>query len=277
FTSLSHQFDRTATTRSNQPILFLAVTSAFNLSSKTAVQRTRSHILSGNSAIGRWNSAQRITDQEAAELRQDLRGREVLAYTRGFGMHLALKALAPVILPAKVGGLAAFLAGGSPWFLLPMILTPMLRSMVTLANAWTTRHEGVSHREAFLTGILPWVGSVAYPMQMFSTRPQLSTFLIRDAASKLGRRLPIYGGADSRTEMAMIRLTDSLIEVMDVLTGKLRSPLQRPVGSVDHEAEVLRTLPRTRLGRWIDRKAGERIRSHEEQESKQDPSVRAAA
>jgi hypothetical protein len=236
-----------------------------------------------NAAIERWSQAARIDAEEAAALQTDLRGREVLAYTRGFGMHLALKALAPIVLPAKVGGVAAVLAGGSLWFLLPMILTPVMRTAVTLANAWTTRREGVSHGEALVMGLLPVVGSIAYPMQMFSTRPRLSTFLIRDAASRLGRRLPIYGGADSRTELAMIRATDFLIELMEAISTRLQARLRRAELPVHHDADVLRTLPRTRLGRWIDRKASERIRflehheRHEQAERESGTPIRAAA
>jgi hypothetical protein len=211
-------------------------------------------------SIDRWSDSERISAPEAEELRRDLSGSEVRTYTRGFGMHVALKALAPIIVPAKVGGFAAFLAGGSPWFLLPILATPLMRSTVTLASWWTTRHEHVPHAEAFAVGWLPVVGSMGFPVQMFATRRRLSTFLIRDAAAKLGRKVPIYGGADSRTEIALIRTTDLLVELMECIS-RLAQRISRtqPVSRDEGEIQVLKIEPKTRFGIWIDRLATKRM------------------
>jgi hypothetical protein len=219
-----------------------------------------------DSSIDRWAENKRITDAEAAELRDNLLGKEVRAYTRGFGMHLALKALAPIILPAKIGGVAAFLANGNLWFLLPMLATPVMRTSVTLANWSTTRHEHIPHGEALVTGWLPIVGSVAFPLQMFASRPKLSTFLIRDTASKLGRRVPVYGGADSRTEIAFIRASDLLVEFMQSVSSLTQSLLRSaPTERSDNATRTHKIQPRTRFGRWIDRQAGKRIAEADQQ------------
>lgn len=207
------------------------------------------------SSIERWLQRDRITFKQADELRQDLSGNEVRAYTRGFGMHLALKALGPLIAPAKYGGLAAFIASGNLWFLLPLFFTPLLRTLVTLTNWWTTRHEHIPHGEALVMGLLPNVGSLAFPLQMFSARSRLSTFLIRDAASKLGHRIPIYGGSDSRTELALIRATDWLVELMEVISGVTQRIW--PVRIRATQAPRTRSihLKRTKFGRWLDQQA----------------------
>ena len=211
-------------------------------------------------SIDRWEATERISAEEALDLRQDLSGREVRAYTRGFGMHLALKIFAPIVLPAKVGGVAAFIASGNPWFLAPILITPAMRTAVTLASWWTTRKEHVPHGEALVSGLLPVIGSVAFPLQMFATRPKLSTFLIRDAASMVGRRLPIYGGADSRTEIAMIRWTDYLVEFM-----QCTSQLVKRIFGANWERKPASTTPtiklhtRNRLGRWVDNQVAQRI------------------
>lgn len=221
-----------------------------------------------DASIDCWVENKRITDDEAAELRVNLSGKEVRAYTRGFGMHLALKALAPIVLPAKVGGVAAFLASGSPWFLLPMLTTPALRTIITLANWWTTRHEHISHGEALATGWLPIVGSVAFPLQMFASLPNLSTFLIRDAASKLGRRVPVYGGADSRTEIALIRATDILVEFMQLGSSWAQSLFRSAAPQqTAGERQTLKLQPRTRFGRWIDRQAAAKIADQDRKRS----------
>jgi hypothetical protein len=219
-------------------------------------------------SINRWAESQRISEQDAGQLRLDLFGNEVCAYTRGFGMHLALKAFAPIILPAKVGGIAAFFSNGNPWFLLPLLATPFLRTAVTLANWWTTRHEHIPHAEALATGWLPVVGSVAFPLQMFATRPGLSTFIIRDAASRIGKRIPVYGGIDSRTEIALIGATDLLVEFMQCVS-RLTQKLCRSTSDqrLVHEPRTLKLRSRTRFGRWIDRHAVKRIAKDERQDS----------
>jgi hypothetical protein len=210
-------------------------------------------------SIERWEQAGRISDFEAEQLRSDLSGSEVRAYTRGFGMHLALKALGPLIVPMKFGGLAAFIASGNPWFLLPLIFTPLLRTIVTLVNWWTTRHEHIPHGEAFVMGLLPTLGSLAFPLQMFSARPHLSTFMIRDGASKLGQRVPVYGGGDSRTEIALIRSTDWVVAMMEVLSRITQHFWPVKTRTVDSQSIKSVQLKRSRWGRWIDHKTAEHM------------------
>lgn len=210
-------------------------------------------------SIERWEQAGRISQYEADQLRADLSGSEVRAYTRGFGMHLALKALGPLIVPMKFGGLAAFIASGNPWFLLPLTFTPLLRTIVTLVNWWTTRHEHIPHGEAFVMGLLPTVGSLAFPLQMFSARPHLSTFMIRDGASKLGHRVPVYGGSDSRTEIALIRSTDWVVAMMEILSGITQRFWPVKTKTVDCQSIKSIRLKRTRWGRWTDLKTAEYI------------------
>lgn len=223
------------------------------------------------SAIESWRRAERISAEEAEFLRQQLSAREVNTYVRGFGAHLALKMLTPIVASAKYGGLAAFIASGNIWFLLPMLVMPTARSLVTLASWWSSREEGIPHGEALLAGLLPVVGSVAFPLQMFAARSELSTFLIRDTASKLGRRVPIYGGPNSRTEIAMIRSTDTLVEILDVLSGltqTIRRQEDRLPISRDHTTEVI-PLRRGRI-RWIDQLAIQQIAAQRRKHERQD-------
>jgi hypothetical protein len=135
-----------------------------------------------------------------------------------------------------------------------MLATPLLRTAVTLGNWWTSRHQHIPHGEALLTGWLPVVGSIAFPLQMFTTRPQLSTFLVRDAASKLGQQFPVYGGADSLTEIALIRATDLLVEFMQTVSALTqRIPLWQAAARPRRSA---RQLPApSRWSRWIDQQA----------------------
>lgn len=225
------------------------------------------------SCIDRWQHSGRMEAAEAERLRSDLSAEEVRVYARGFGMHLALKALTPVIVPAKVGGAAAFLASGNLWFLLPVMLTPLLRTAVTLTSRWSTRRRDVPHGEALAVGLLPIIGSLAFPLQIFSTRRHLSTFLIREAASKIGRRIPVYGGTDSRTEIALIRMADWPVAGLALATAAVSSwRRRRTPGTADAEVTgrreavsgesvpvLTRRVPATRLGRWLQRETDRRL------------------
>ncbi|NND97157.1 MAG: hypothetical protein HKN47_07505, partial [Pirellulaceae bacterium] len=122
------------------------------------------------STITRWVDAKRITLQQAAKLQNDLCGEEVGVYTRGFGLHLALKALAPVMLPAKVGGIAAFAGTGNPWFLVPLVFTPVLRTICTIGSTWVNRQQRIAHGEALMVCWIPTLGTGAFLLQMFASR-----------------------------------------------------------------------------------------------------------
>lgn len=225
-------------------------------------------------AIARWLVADRIGDVEATQLREDLRGSEIRSYARGFGMHLMLKTISPLLVPAKLGGLTAFVASGNLWFLLPLIILPLLRFLAAVSNWWSSRRDGIRHAEALWVSLLPTVGSLAFPLQMFIARPSLSVFLMRDAAATFGQRVPIYGGRDSRTEIAVISATDFVIEAMEILASvSARLFGRRSTQSGDANADSAKadsatcermTFPvygRTRLGLWIDRHAVRAIRA----------------
>ena len=219
-------------------------------------------------AITRWQDAQRISADHAKNLRSDLSGEEVRVYTCGFGMHLALKAVAPVVLPAKVGGFAAFIATGNLLFLLPFVITPVIRHALTWASVWRNRKHQIPHAEALMISLIPTFGSSAFLLQMFASRPRLATFLLRDVASSVGRRIPIYGGADSRTEIALIRAADYCIEAMKLITSVLQRIRRRlwraPAKAVDSTpAEIIPISRLTGWKLWLDRQAIGQIERHE--------------
>lgn len=173
-------------------------------------------------SIRRWKQEQRISSGEADEMSAQIEGAEVSAYARGMALHLAIKSLSPVMVPAKFGGAAATLATGNAWFLVPWLILPLARTIVTLLN-WLAAGRSVRHLEAFCVGFIPTLGSLAFPIQMFARRPALAAFLIRDIASGIGRRIPIYGGKDSRTEIALIRWSDRVIAALEFVTNDAQS------------------------------------------------------
>ncbi|MEO2018952.1 MAG: hypothetical protein ABGZ53_31785 [Fuerstiella sp.] len=174
------------------------------------------------SAIREWEQSGRLYPGEHAALLQSCESQELSEYARCFGMHLSIKLAAPVLIPLKVGGFAAFAATGNFLYLLPIMVSPILRTVITLIRMIGNARQGTAYGEALLIGTLPVIGNLAFPMQMYSSHPRLSTFLIRDAAARLSRMFPIYGGRDSRLEIAAIKLANIPLELLDIGIGATR-------------------------------------------------------
>ncbi len=181
-------------------------------------------------ALREWADEGRLHPGEYVPLRQDSQSHELDEYARCFGMHLSLKLITPVLLPLKIGGVAAFAATGEIKFLLPMLVAPALRTAITLWRMLRNGWRGLKYGEALLVGMLPLFGILAYPVQMFASHRRLSTFLIRDCAARIARCLPIYGGRNTRTEMAAIKAANWPIELLELglkVTTKIRRLIPR--------------------------------------------------
>jgi hypothetical protein len=155
--------------------------------------------------IDAWQSVHRLTTAEAEELRQMVATPSAQEYVRGFGVHLALKALLPSALldPLFVG---TAVATGSMYPLALMFTRSMAITVYTLAR-WI-KHPAVGFGTALVVGLVPKLGILAYPGQLLTIHPQLASFLVRDLAARLGQRLPIYGGPHTLTEHGLIRYAD---------------------------------------------------------------------
>lgn len=162
----------------------------------------------------RWQSRNWLTEQEATNLNSQFSGPQLAVYSRGLGMHVAIKFLYPLITPLKLGGLTMALAGHSVWFaVLPIMILPAARTLVTLFSLLANRSHGVPHRHAILVGAIPMVGSAAFIVQMWTANPVVSKFLLRDFASRFARKIPVYGGPDSRTEHAVLAIGERLLQL----------------------------------------------------------------
>lgn len=168
-------------------------------------------------ATRRWQSREWLTDDEATRLDSQFSGPQLAVYSRGLGMHLAIKFFYPLITPLKVGGIAMALTGGSVWFaILPIMILPAARTLVTLFSLLANRSHDVPHRHAMFVGAIPVVGSAAFIVQMWTANPAVSKFLLRDFASRFARKIPIYGGPDSRTEHAVLAIGERLLRLVAV-------------------------------------------------------------
>jgi hypothetical protein len=170
-------------------------------------------------------------------------------YVRCFGIHLGLKLLVPLLAPLKVGGAAALLASGNLWFLFLLFLMPVCRTAVTLWRMIASGRSPADYLDALLVGALPVVGTLAYPVQMYSKHRELSAFLLRSNAARLGRWLPIYGGKDSRVELWAIKTVNFVAECLEIGlagTGPLRRRLSRPTCDATEEPPAILTFSRSR-------------------------------
>lgn len=164
--------------------------------------------------VDRWTLAGRMDGVEADRLRHTLSNPQIRDCLRGFGFHVGLKFLSPVFTPLKIIGLVGFYETKNVLLLIPFLVAPILRLSLTLVNQRISHQPLKNHRVALLLSWLPVLGTLAYPAQLYSSNLRLSRFLIRDFASNLGRKFPIYGGENTRLEIGLIEFTDWFFSVM---------------------------------------------------------------
>lgn len=167
--------------------------------------------------IRQWETSKRLLPTDAQRIRQAVSAREMRHYMRGFSSHLSLKVLSPLLAPLKIAGLVSFYETTNPIYLAPLFATSALRFSATLVNRWASRKDTTSHHVALSLSWLPFVGILSFPVQMYASNKETSQFLIRDFASRLGKKLPIYGGEDSRLEIGVIRATDWIFGLMKLM------------------------------------------------------------
>jgi hypothetical protein len=172
-----------------------------------------------NRRIEAWESAQRLTPVESEVLRRTVATPSAQEYVRGVGMHLALKAFlpSPLLDPLFVG--VAVTTGS----LYPLALL-FIRSLAITAYTVTRwiKCPDLRFGTAFAVGLVPKLGILAYPSQLFTVHPELASFLLRDFASRLGEWLPIYGGRHTLTEHGCVRGADVLLSCAHGVARLLR-------------------------------------------------------
>ncbi len=170
-----------------------------------------------------WEKLGRISAEEANDNRKTLKENPVLdVYMAGFGAHLLLKgatlagdiaAIANVLgtsglMFLKPLTIEYLLHKGLPWpfnALFPLLIGPILRVIYVGYSALRCKLERrkVPHKTAAIVSFGKFgVGTMAFPAQMaFSGRK----FTLQYLLSKLGKKIPIFGGQDSRIEHWFIR------------------------------------------------------------------------
>lgn len=153
-----------------------------------------------------WRRRGMLSPETAAAVRASMNTDVASEYVADFGVHLAIKPAVKVL----------------TWLVLPLL------ALSGLADHWTlvgllafsgalgrTVYTGGRTLQAALgrrpcpwvalgVGALPVIGNAAFPIQLLAAtrgpRGLVARFLVHDLLSGLGRRLPIWGGADTLAE-----------------------------------------------------------------------------
>ena len=169
--------------------------------------------------IDHWEQRGQLNQGEAALLRDHLDHEESGSYLTDFGVHITTKPLVKVttyvFVPFLVG--AGVLAVG--W--IPFAIVFCGATARTLYTGGRLIQSLLLGQErpwiAFVAGLLPMIGNLAYPLQLAyastSQDHQLAQFILYDSFSQTGQQLPIWGGCDTLTEHHMNRLPKVLMRL----------------------------------------------------------------
>ncbi len=155
-------------------------------------------------------AAGRVTPAEAEAVEAAGTAGEAREYICGFGAHLVLKMILP---PGSVGLTACTLAAlsASPWPLLGILLTPSLRTAYTVSRMWGHRGQGIRYGTALAVGLIPMLGTLAYPAQMVHARPLIWRFLLGETVWGVrrffARLLPWSGRAAGEASAPLVETT----------------------------------------------------------------------
>jgi hypothetical protein len=162
--------------------------------------------------IEHWRERGQLGADEADALRAELRrAKEETSYITDFGAHLGMKASFLVLEVLVLGALAL---AGVPLLLVGLLFAidgPIYRTLYTFYRGL---RAAVARRAlpwvALLVGLLPLLGSLAFPAQMIwaarGQKSELGRFIVIDTFTRLGHKVPIFGGSDTRTEHLFNRL-----------------------------------------------------------------------
>lgn len=169
--------------------------------------------------IRAWEQRGQLSRAEARRLRTNLPSEESSAYLTDFAVHLGLKP--PVkaweywVLPTLWG--FGWISGGT--LAAGLVLSgPFVRTLYTSVRCvQSLRRRREVPFVALGAGLLPVLGNLAYPVQILYSstedKDELARFLLYDGCARLGRHIPIWGGADTLTEHVFNHLPDRLVNL----------------------------------------------------------------
>jgi len=174
-----------------------------------------------NLRISEWKERGQLDFDQTQFLQKQVKHESASPYLADFMIVLALKPITQVIelllLPSlfaagliSAGFLAVGVAFGGIIYRTLYTLSKMLYEQVKFAPS--QQHSRVI---ALLVGLIPTVGNAAYPVQMVysatTRKKELAAFMIYDLLSAIGRKIPVWGGKDTRTEHFFNHIPDWIV------------------------------------------------------------------
>jgi hypothetical protein len=170
------------------------------------------------SEIISWHKRKSLSSTERSVLLNQLSNDDISAYLTDFSIHLGLKPVvktfAFVILPILI----AMGYIGLPLAAILLVWTgSIVRTVYTLlqmANNLVAEKKNSRYLALFI-GIFPMVGNLAYPVefayQSTGKRSQLAKYIAYAFTTKIGGKIPIWGGQDSEIEHFFNRICHKLL------------------------------------------------------------------
>jgi len=198
------------------------------ISQRYRLQFTRDLI---SDRIDDWHDRKQLIFEEAEFLKSRLDKEHGSGYLVDFSIHVALKiiiqSLEFIVIPSlfalgvidEIGLGFLFIADG-----------PIFRSIYTGYRSIQALLKGQEIPWiAFVVGLIPFVGTVAYPCQLvYSTagkRGKVAQFIVYDTFTQLGEKIPIWGGEDTLTEHFFNQLAYKVIRLLNNYVGDSREKI----------------------------------------------------
>jgi hypothetical protein len=168
--------------------------------------------------VREWRKRGQLEDADARGLLQELRGDHASAYLSDFGAHLGMKATFQLLEFTLFAALVA--ARVLPVWLIPVVIALDGLIYRTLYTVYRMAREAAARRPvpwiAFFVGFLPLLGTLAFPAQMIYSanerRGDVPRFVLYDTFTRLGVKLPIWGGKDTYTEHWLNRVAHRVVQ-----------------------------------------------------------------
>ena len=167
--------------------------------------------------VEHWRDRGQLSDADADRLLAGLDDDGTSTFLTDFGAHLGLKATFQLLELTVFAALVA--AGVLPLWVLAVLVALDGLLYRTAWTLWACAREAAARRPppwvALLVGLAPLVGSLAFPAQIVHSaagREELvARFVVVDLLTRLGARVPVWGGEDSLTEHVANRLGARLV------------------------------------------------------------------
>lgn len=175
----------------------------FISSQRYRLQMARNYIAT---RITYWQDRKQLTLEETEMLLQSLKREESSAYLNDFSVHVGIKVFIKtseyILVPLlyMVGLIDEFIF--ITWLIIGGPIYRQVYTIFRMIQAVVNKQE--IPWVAFLVGLLPTVGTLAYPCQIIYSssgkNKKIAQFIIYDFFTRIGEKIPAWGGEDTQTE-----------------------------------------------------------------------------